>query len=215
MNPIGSFIGNLRALRNSPIAPFHNDLILQAFVTQCVEKYKVGAFVETGTFRADTLLWFANKFPDIPCFSTERNKTFYRFAMGRTLRTENVTIKNQDSREFLKDLHLPEIVNPLFWLDAHWESDWPLLEELRIIQSTAYPSIVLIDDFKVPNNTGFGFDTYDGKALDYPYIRDSLVASCEVWLPNYLPQKDNRGVCVLFFGLKGTGQPWFTEQAHQ
>lgn len=201
------FINDFRALKTSPVAPFHDDLILQAFVADCVERHKVSSFVETGTFRADTLLWFASKYPEMPCYSVESNGTFYRFALGRAFRYNNVSIIHGDSRQFLETLD--GLGTPLFWLDAHWKSDWPLLEELRIIQKRHCPSIVLIDDFQIADNPGFGFDSYNGRALNLDYIEHSFYNSHEIRLPTYEPQKDARGVCAIFFGMQGSGEPWF------
>jgi hypothetical protein len=56
-------------------------------------------------------------------------------------------------------------------LDAHWESDLPLNEELAIIFDRCSNAIVMIDDFSVPFDNGYGYDDYgDVKALVPAYI---------------------------------------------
>jgi hypothetical protein len=59
----------------------------------------------------------------------------------------------------------------LFYLDAHWGEDLPLFEEIAKIFSSCAQAIVMIDDFKVPNDDGYGYDDYGiGKALTREYI---------------------------------------------
>jgi hypothetical protein len=68
-----------------------------------------------------------------------------------------------DSRIFLRWL----LANPaipkehvLFYLDAHWGDDLPLMEELTIIAPNWSESAIVIDDFQVPGDSGYGFDDY-------------------------------------------------------
>jgi hypothetical protein len=62
----------------------------------------------------------------------------------------------------------------LFYLDAHWNGDLPVLEELALIFKHRAQGLVMIDDFQVPFDPGYGFDDYGhGKKLCieilYPY----------------------------------------------
>jgi hypothetical protein len=41
----------------------------------------------------------------------------------------------------------------------------PLLDELKVIASAAEDTIVIIDDFVVPHDPGYGHDTYNGVPL--------------------------------------------------
>ena len=58
-----------------------------------------------------------------------------------------------------------------FYLDAHWNDDLPLAEELETILSHCSAAVVMIDDFQVPFDAGYGHDDYGfGKALTSGYI---------------------------------------------
>ena len=47
-----------------------------------------------------------------------------------------------------------------FYLDAHWRDALPLREELRIIATQHACAVVMVDDFKVEDDSGYGFDIY-------------------------------------------------------
>jgi hypothetical protein len=59
----------------------------------------------------------------------------------------------------------------LFYLDAHWNSDLPLAAEIDLIFSLSQKATVLVDDFEVPDDPGYGFDSYGSDlALNASYI---------------------------------------------
>jgi len=69
---------------------------------------------------------------------------------------------------------IPSLERPLFfYLDAHWEKYWPLLDELQVIADNGVQPIIVIHDFFVPGSN-LGFDKYDGQRLDFEYIEPSL-----------------------------------------
>jgi len=71
----------------------------------------------------------------------------------------------------------------LFYLDAHWENYWPLLDELKVIAKHGLSdSCIIIHDFQVPGQPTFGFDVYKGQPLNIDYIRQDLFAIN----PNYV-----------------------------
>jgi hypothetical protein len=58
-----------------------------------------------------------------------------------------------------------------FYLDAHWNEDLPLADEIDIIFGRSSNAVVMIDDFEVPGDPGFDYDDYGpGKALNAEYI---------------------------------------------
>jgi hypothetical protein len=57
-----------------------------------------------------------------------------------------------------------------FYLDAHWEAHLPLRDELRIIAINWKDALILIDDFCVDDDPGYGYDDYGpmgSLTLDY------------------------------------------------
>jgi hypothetical protein len=93
-----------------------------------------------------------------------------------------VTLRHGDSREVLRSL-LEGPLRPLrhsslfFYLDAHWREELPLAEEIEIVSARCPAAIVMIDDFQVPGDAGYGYDDYGpGQALTPAYIAPALAA---------------------------------------
>ena len=63
-----------------------------------------------------------------------------------------------------------------FYLDAHWEGDLPLQEEIEIILRRFPNFLIMIDDFRVPGDSGYGFDDYGPTKMlalrDFPFHED-------------------------------------------
>ena len=129
------------------------------------------AIVETGTYLGTTTEWLAAF--QLPVFTCEAHPENYGFSRARLQATPNVRVLKADSRAFLTQL----LGGPfgdgsnLFYLDAHWNADLPLADELEIIFCRSLDSVVVIDDFEVPGDPGYAFDDYGaGKALTSEYI---------------------------------------------
>jgi hypothetical protein len=85
---------------------------------------------------------------------------------------------NLDSREFLKKLANDRELTQktcFFYLDAHWGKDCPIRKEISLIASHWGKFIILIDDFQVPGDKGYGYDRYGSFIkLNLSYIRPVL-----------------------------------------
>ena len=126
------------------------------------------AIVETGTYRGTTTKFLAEA-SGKPVFTVECLPRNYGFAKQNLQVVRNVTLTLGDSRSFLRRLiaedRLPQ--GPIFfYLDAHWGEDLPIFEEIEVIFKHRPEAVVMIDDFQVPDDPGYGFDNYGvGKAL--------------------------------------------------
>ena len=59
---------------------------------------------------------------------------------------------------------------PFIYLDAHWNDDLPLPEEIDIIAKDLRNFFIFVDDFQQPD-AGYGFDRYENGnelTLDFP-----------------------------------------------
>ena len=68
-----------------------------------------------------------------------------------------------DSRNVLRSLSTAAGVggrSVFFYLDAHDSGDLPLREELEIIFENWSDAVVMIDDFMVPHDSGYGYGDY-------------------------------------------------------
>jgi hypothetical protein len=109
----------------------------------------------------------------LPVFTCEALPENYGFAKARLQAVPNVKVMQADSRAFLAQLLRGPLGDGpnLFYLDAHWNDDLPLAEELELIFGRTRNSIVVIDDFEVPGDPGYGFDDYGaGMALTAAYL---------------------------------------------
>ncbi len=113
-------------------------------------------FVETGTFRGETLDLVQHLFDE--CLSVELSRAHYETALQRFAKTPQVRLFHGDSAAFLRDNRPLYASKPtLFWLDAHWcvegesgeKSQCPLLDELSAIESLNEQSALLIDDARL------------------------------------------------------------------
>lgn len=126
--------------------------------------------VETGTFRGASTEFFSHA-SGLPVHSVELLPRFFRFARARCAQDPDIHLVLGDSRSFLTDLsgrlrgH-----TTLFYLDAHWQSDVPRLEEIEIISSSWDRAVVMIDDFAVADDPGYGFTHYGGRPLTVDYL---------------------------------------------
>lgn len=132
------------------------------------------AIVETGTYLGTTTEYFAAT--GLPVLTVEGHPKCYGFVRARFLRKRNVSPKLGDSRfhlrRILSGLSAETRQKPLFfYLDAHWEGDLPLAEELQLILASCAQPIIMIDDFEVADDPGYGYDKYGkGKKLEREYI---------------------------------------------
>lgn len=155
--------------------PFNNQPVRQEIFRTLVARIPPSAIVETGTFKGTTTAFMADM--GVPVYTAEANRRFFGFARIRLRGRRNVTLVCRDSRAALQswlDGELRSLAGGtiLFYLDAHWHDDLPLAEELVIVFERCRNAIVMIDDFRVPYDEGYGYDVYGpGKALERAYIQ--------------------------------------------
>jgi hypothetical protein len=130
--------------------------------------------VETGTFRGSSAEWFAARYAR-PVLTCELHPRYLAFSRRRLGGLPGVRVVAADSRAFLRSLAAdPAFAHRrvLFYLDAHWGHDLPLAEELDTVFGRWSDALVLVDDFAVPGDPGYGFDDYGpGKRLDFELLR--------------------------------------------
>jgi hypothetical protein len=159
-------------------------------------------FVETGSFLGETCLLVLQQ-TDLPVWSCEVHEDHAAMAK-RALRefASRVTLTREDSRPFLEAVFRAHPGRRfLFYLDAHWWEDIPLRDELRLILNQARSFVIVIDDFRVPHDPGFGFDTYGECALEMEWIAPALEGHrVDVWYPSYAARSETgfrRGMVIL------------------
>ncbi len=114
-------------------------------------------FVETGTFRGETLAQVCPLFAE--SYSVEKSPSYYQLALKQFAGQQNVHLFQGDSPSFLASHRVKFSAEPtLFWLDAHWcvaqdtageDSQSPLIDELHAIQTLHSSSTLMIDDARL------------------------------------------------------------------
>ncbi len=161
----------------------------------------IRAIVETGTYRGTTTEWFAGF--HLPVISVEAERRSFLFARHRLAPFPNVRLEFGNSVDVLSALreHLDLSQPTLFYLDAHWKSHLPLREEVSLILGSFARPIISIDDFRVPGQSGYGYDDYgEGKALTAEYLEGSLPEGVSVLYPSTPAEQETgrrRGWAVL------------------
>jgi hypothetical protein len=180
----------------------------QAARQQIVEKLftsqAIRMIVETGANKGDTTAFFAEF--GIPVHSCELSPAFFYVAKQRLAPWRNVNLHLCDSRKMLVTLAAGNGAKELslFYLDAHWYADLPLRDEIRTIQEHWKDFIVLIDDFEVPGDEGYGYDRYGKTRLSLDYIADLVTAAgIDIYFPSVRARDDTgarRGYVFLSAG---------------
>jgi hypothetical protein len=160
--------------------PFNGQTARQALFVEIITNTRPRAIVETGTFLGVTTELMSQT--GLPVFTIEWHPRNYGFVRARFWRKRNVNLLHGDSRIGLRKLfdgalHSLSDHTVFFYLDAHWNDDLPLAEEIDIVFSRCPLAVVMIDDFEVPFDAGYGFDDYGpGKALVSGYIGPAILA---------------------------------------
>lgn len=136
-----------------------------SFLETLQEDYRqYPCFVETGTFRGDTIVAMEPHFRTL--YTIEFSEAYYRRAKEK-YSDRTIHFLHGDSSIVFQTL-LPTLKEKtLFFLDGHWsggdtghsEKDCPLVEEMTLIHELfAHEAILIIDDVRL-----FGLDASSGK----------------------------------------------------
>lgn len=158
----------------SQFKPFNGAFDLCPYFAYLKNTYNLDVSIETGTYEGDTASFFANLFDQV--FTIEISNEQFQKALDRLNIYPNIGMIQGDSPQVLRQI-LPQLKEKkiLFYLDAHWRADWPLLNELNEISQTHKDNcIIVIDDFKIPGRPEFAYDSYNNHECSYEYIREHL-----------------------------------------
>jgi hypothetical protein len=187
-------------------SPFNGQEERVSLFRQLTDLVEIRAVVETGTFRGATTLFF-HECTKVDVYSCELSGNYYDKVLSRLTDYEKIHLYNEDSRVFLRKLaSTPDMPreNVFFYLDAHWNTDLPLPEELAIIYQNFVSPLIMIDDFEVSHRDDFGFDDYGENAiLSLDIIKDVLKNDLWLFYPNWRAgdvQAPNRGFVILADG---------------
>lgn len=201
---------------------FNRDPIIEKEMKRIVSRFDINCVIETGTWKAISTRFFATIVPEV--HSIEIVEAMHLEGLKNTRDFQNILLYCGSSNNVLGDL-LPTLSHKkiLFYLDAHWQNYWPLLDEIRIIGSVIPDkAIIVIDDFQVPHRD-FQYDSYHNQANNLSYIKDALTEAYPkgyTYYYNNTTQRPLRGVGKIYifpesfqmqdFFIEENGEPYST-----
>ena len=160
------------------------------------------AVIETGTFRGISAEWLAEHFSGL-VLSCEKEKLYFLQAQARLSGRKNVDLRLEDSRQFLREIlsKLSKNESILVYLDAHWERDLPLRDEIASIFASQAKAVVVIDDFRVPDDPGYGWDDYGIQGSIELALLDGVIPDdAQLFFPTMKSDDETgarRGCCIV------------------
>ncbi len=156
------------SMRNSWGGPMNGQAGRRAIVRELARTIAFDRVLETGTYRGTTTE-FLSAVIGTPVHTVEIDARFREYSAKRLSFDRSIKVVGGDSRAFLRAMAARSRLREqtLFvYLDAHWRDDLPLREELEIVRDSFERAVVMVDDFQVPGDDGYGFDDYGpGKRL--------------------------------------------------
>ena len=183
---------------------FHGDFFIQSEFLKLRDKYNIKNIIETGTFQGNTTKMFARFFQNV--YTIEININYVNDATANCMEyKDKINFLHGDS-----SILLPEVLekinddNVLIFLDAHRRNEYPLEEELIIIETHKRKFkniIIVIHDFYVPD-TKLGYDTFMNKPISFDWFKDKFDLIYENNYTYYYNTPDrvtsiNRGIIYL------------------
>jgi len=173
INATFEYLSDKKTFLKKTFPPFNGQKIRIKIVNKILSKRLINEIFETGAYHGSTTQ-FLTKYK-IPIKACEISTANYFITKDRLKKYKNVYIENCHSYEFLKKTLLKNNKIYFIYLDAHKpDAPSPLLEELEVIFENLNNFIILIDDFLVPHDQGYGYDSVNGSILKISYIKKFL-----------------------------------------
>jgi len=166
--------------------PMNDQTARQRVVRALIHAVQPAHAIETGTYRGVTTEWLARF--GVPVLTIESEERAFLFARRRLARFGHVRVVRGDSVDVLRALpHDDRVV--FCYLDAHDPDHTPLRDELRAVVERMPRAVVVIDDFAIPDDAGYGANEgIDLEALD----RSGLPRPCGLFFPT-VPSSEETG----------------------
>lgn len=163
--------GETRLMPNQD-KPFNADTFVAEQFLELRDRFKIETIVELGVAVGGSTKWMANHFENV--HAIEINESFLNIAKQRCEGTTRMPQFYLGSTvDLLADV-LAKCTGPvMIFIDSHW-SELPLFDELHIIETSGLKPVIAIHDFKVPNERGLGFDSYNNVDISFENIKSFL-----------------------------------------
>lgn len=154
---------------------YRHDSMMVVDTTRIKEKFNWNTIIETGTDKGWSTEILSNIFDKVyTCEIDEERWQYY----DELLQNPKIKILKGSSPDCLKQF-IEEIGHGEFflYLDAHWNTYWPILDELQVVIDYGYKPVIIIHDFD--NGLGFQFDRYRDSEnqehlLNFEYVKEKI-----------------------------------------
>ena len=157
--------------------PFNGDTFVCKEFLKLKEKFNLNVAVETGSCLYSTSKWLGENFPNV--YTIELSEEYSKHGIHKVAGMLNVHTYLGDSVQNLQRLTdvLTQDDRAIFFLDAHWGENCPLLQELDVLTKikTNLPPLIAIHDF-FTGDEKLGWDEYNGQRFDYQWIEPKVKA---------------------------------------
>lgn len=177
---------------------------IQVFL-EIIDLVNPKAIIETGTYRGTTTEFIAKTFRP-PILTIESDPHNFYYSRIRLRRYKNVCVFEGSSPQVLEGMSRDPGLSKeavFFYLDAHWKGKLPAREELPIIRANWRDYVVMIDDFQVPGDAGYGFESYKNGAIQDLDHFNEVLTGMSIFFPALASQTETgsqRGCIVLAQG---------------
>ncbi len=155
------------------------DRVFRQRLWEIVVQHEIYTIVETGIDKGMSTAVLATMVQQV--FGIDNNAEAIRTAHTNLeiVNTKNAVLIYGNSPGVLRALQpsLPD--NTLYFLDAHWNDYWPILDEIAAIRKET--GVIVMHDFVVPGHPELMGMEHKGKILDYAYVKDALTE----WSPTH------------------------------
>lgn len=166
--------------------PFNGQQFRQRLFVELTARLPFTTIIETGTHRGTTteFLWHTS---GIPTHSFESNPRYHGFAAAKLKGLPDLYLYRCDSRVGLGELAASPVAPRgcvFVYLDAHGAGALPLADEITLVFRHWPAAVVMIDDFAVPDDAGYGYDDFgNGDTLTLEYLAQRTLVPPGIWFP--------------------------------
>ncbi len=178
--------------------PFNGQQARIDAIRSIIDVFQPDYFLETGTFFGHTTEMLSEY--GKPVHTAELKRSFAAIARHRLRRFPNTRVHRCPSLELIRRIPHASTSRLFAYLDAHWWTDVPPLPlEVSALVDGWNDLVVVIDDFKVPHDVGYAYDTWGGRDFDESFL--SLPPDVRVAYPAVPSHSETGAVhgCVYLF----------------
>ena len=170
-------------------SPFDNEIELCAYFSYLQDTFNLDTVIETGTSTGNTSAFFGFLFDEV--HTMEIDVPTFQKALKNLNPFRNVKVYYGNSPDILRQiLPLKKENRVLFYLDAYFDDESPLIEELELIGKHFQDNcIVVINGFKIPDRKDSPFLHFNGQPCAYDYIKSQIYKIFSSFIVYYIIPK--------------------------